>query len=124
MASPSPWLENRPWLLLAPPVGFILYFWYPKNRLRPALFASGFLLFLGAFAVNLACFALVALCPFFLQPGVLILCAVLRTGWILLWSAAVWQLWLHAQEPERLAWFEAIRRHRFTARLDEPFRNA
>jgi hypothetical protein len=120
----SSWFENRPWLLLAPPIGFALFIFYPKNRLRAPLFASGMLLFIGAVLVNVACFALVSLCPFFIEPGVEVLCAALRTGWILLWTAAVWQVWMNADKPDRLPWFEAIRRHPFTARLDEPFRSA
>lgn len=114
--------DARPlWVYLAPPAGFI--FWIRSDRGTDPTVATlvglGFLM--AAVVVNLFCLALLAVCPFFMEPAVAIVNQALRMALVLFWMAACYQMILHHLGHPVPPWFRAVRSHALTQRVLQPF---
>ncbi len=109
-AKDQTWWESKPWILLIPPIGFLLFFKYPKNRQTTALFLLGFIMFLAAFLGNAAGYYLVKLSPFFVEPFFVIIFRLIVVSLIVANIYIVAMCYLHAYDFKKMPWLQLLSR--------------
>lgn len=110
-------LEKNPWVLIVPPLGFLLYFAYPKTKQTAALFLLGFIMFLGTFVLNFLAYYFVKLSPFFVEPFFMVLFRLVDVALILGNLHIVTQVYLHRYDFEKMPWLQKLSRWKWSQRI-------